>query len=66
MVALLFPDPVGWRGRSGRVIPHDLVVLGPLTDEVNSVEAGREQLWPLVFDDYQRLWELPEPPPAKG
>jgi hypothetical protein len=66
MVALLFPDPVGWRDRSGRVIPHDLVVLGPLTDEVNSVEAGRERIWPLVFDDYQRLWELPEPPPAKG
>jgi hypothetical protein len=66
MVALRFPDPVGRRDRAGRVIPHDFVVLGALADEVDSVEAGRQRIWPLVADDFERVWELPKPPPANG
>lgn len=66
MVALRFPDPVGRRDRAGRVIPHDFVVLGALVDGVDSVEAGRERIWPLVADDFERVWELPQPPPETG
>ncbi len=66
MVALRFPDPVGRRDRAGRVIPHDFVLLGALAGEVDSVEAGRQRIWSLVSDDFERVWELPEPPPAKG
>jgi hypothetical protein len=66
MVALRFPDPVGRRDRAGRVIPHDFVVFGALAEEVDSVEAGRQRIWPLVADDFERVWELPKPPPAGG
>jgi hypothetical protein len=66
MVALRFPDPVGRRDRAGRVIPHDFVVLGALADEVRSVESGRERIWPLVADTFERIWELPKPPSANG
>jgi len=64
MVALRFPDPGGRRDRAGRVIPHDFVVLGALADELDSIEAGRQRIWPLVADDFQAVWELPKPPPA--
>ena len=66
MVALRFPDPVGRRDRAGRVIPHDFVVFGALADGVDSVDAGRERVWPLVADEFERVWELPQPPSATG
>lgn len=66
MVALRFPDPEGRRDRVGRVIPHEFVVFGPLADEINSVEDGRRLIWPRVADEYTRVWDQPEPPPAHG
>jgi hypothetical protein len=66
MVALRFPDPGGRRDRAGRVIPHDFVVFGPSADEVRSVDDGLQRIWPLVADDFERVWELSEPPPANG
>jgi hypothetical protein len=66
MVALRFPDPGRRRDRAGRVIPHDFVVLGPMAEGINSVEEGRQQIWPLVADEFDRVWELPKPPPAGG
>lgn len=66
MVALRFPDPLGRRDRAGRVIPHDFIVFGALADEVDSLEAGRQRIWPLVADDFERIWELAKPPPAGG
>ena len=66
MVALRFPDPVGQRDRAGRVIPHDFVVFGPLAAGVDSVADGLQRIWPLVADDFERVWELPKPPPANG
>jgi hypothetical protein len=56
MVALRFPDPSGRRDQAGRVIPHDFVVLRPLADEVDSVEDGRQLIWPLVARDFERVW----------
>jgi hypothetical protein len=64
LVALRFSDPGGRRDRAGRVIPHDFVVLGPLADGIDSVEEGRQLIWPLVADEFERVWELPQPPPA--
>jgi len=66
MVALRFPDPEGRRDRAGRVIPHDFVVFSALADEVHSVEAGRQRIWPLVADEFEQVWELPKPPPVTG
>lgn len=61
-VALRFPDPRGRRDQAGRLIPHDIVVLPPLADDVRSVEDGRRLVWPLLADTFARVWELPGPP----
>ncbi|MGY1734596.1 hypothetical protein [Geodermatophilus sp. SYSU D00684] len=66
MVALRFLDPVGRRDRAGRVIPHDFIVVGALADEIDSIEAGRQRIWPMVADDFERVWRLPAPPSANG
>lgn len=55
-VALRFPDPLNREDAAGRVIPHDFVVLGPLTDDINSVDDGIQRVWPLVADVYAQVW----------
>lgn len=63
-VALRFADPRGRRDAAGRVIPHDFVIIWPRPwpDGINSVEDGARLIWPLVADEFARVWELPEPP----
>ena len=63
-VALRFPDPLGRRDASGRVIPHEFVLFGDLADEVESVEDGLEHIWPLVAEAYARVWDAGRPPSA--
>jgi len=65
-VALRFQDPSGWKDRAGRVIPHDFVVFPPLADGIHSVEDGVRLVWPLVADDFARVWKLPKPPSTTG
>ena len=61
-VALRFPDPQGRRDAAGRTIPHDVVALPPMAQEIHSVEDGQRLIWPLLADAFARLWDLPEPP----
>jgi hypothetical protein len=61
-VALRFPDPLGRRDASGRVIPHEFVVFGDLADEIESVEDGRQRVWPLVAKVYAGTWDAERPP----
>jgi hypothetical protein len=61
-VALRFPDPLGRRDASGRVIPHEFVVFGDLADEIESVEDGRTHIWPRVAEAYARVWDAERPP----
>ena len=56
-VAVRFSDPEGRTDRAGRVIPHEFVVFAPLAERITSVEAAREVLWPLVFGEYDEMWE---------
>lgn len=63
-VALRFPDPDGRRDEAGRVIPHELVVLGVLADEVQSVNDGVKRIWPMLADAYSRVWDADRPPSA--
>lgn len=62
-VTLRFPDPLGRRDESGRVIPHDIVVPPPLANDVRSLEDGQRLVWPLLADAFARLWDRPRPPP---
>ncbi|WP_298803814.1 hypothetical protein [uncultured Pseudokineococcus sp.] len=60
--ALRFPDPLGRRDRSGRVIPHDFVVLDDHAADLTSVEEGRARLWPEVAQVFAEAYESPIPP----
>ena len=64
-VAIRFSDPLGRKDRVGRTIPHEFVVNGPLAAEIESVEDGLRLIWPLVSDEYSRLWDASEPPITK-
>jgi hypothetical protein len=66
MVALRFPDPLRRQDLAGRVIPHELVVFRPLADEIDSVEDGLRLVWPIIAEEFARVWELPKPPSANG
>ncbi len=61
-VALRFPDPLARRDAAGRVIPHDFVVSGDAARDVQSVEDGLKQVWPLVEAAYARVWDVEGPP----
>lgn len=65
-VALRFPDPEGRRDLAGRVIPHDFVLLGPWADGINSLDDGFQRIWPEIADEFESLWDKPEPPSAGG
>lgn len=64
IVALRFPDPSGRQDRAGRTIQHDFVVFPPLAIGVGSVAEGIRNVWPLVADKYEKLWNMPKPPRA--
>jgi hypothetical protein len=63
-VALRFADPEGRCDEAGRVIPHDVVVLPPLADDIRSLDEGQRTVWPLIADAFERLWDLERPPTA--
>jgi len=63
-VGLRFPDPEGRRDASGRIIPHDFVLLGDLAEGIASLEDGKRRIWPQVADEYERIWDADEPPSA--
>jgi len=61
-VALRFPDPLERQDQSGRIIPHDIVLLPPMADDVHSVEDGRRLVWPLLADAFAVVWDQQQPP----
>lgn len=63
-LALRFPDPLERKDAAGRVIPHEFVASGPLAAQIDSVENGRQLVWPLVAGEFERVWQLPVAPPA--
>ena len=63
--ALRFPDPEGRRDESGRVIPHDFVLLGAWADTLTSMQDGRDRVWREVADEFGRVWAEDTPPPPR-
>lgn len=61
-VAVRFPDPEHRRDAAGRVIPHDVVLIGAWSDQVDSVERGIELIWPLIADEFEQIWSQQDPP----
>lgn len=62
LVAVRFADPDNRRDNSGRLIPHDLVVLAPLARDIQTVEDAQGFLWPLLANGFAQLWERARPP----
>lgn len=60
-VGLRFPDPEGRRDASGRLIPHEFVLTGNYALGVDSVQAGIDEVWPLVCDEFAQIWSLSDP-----
>lgn len=56
-VAVRFPDPDERKDSAGRVIPHELVIFPPLSEEVETVDDALEKVWPLVADEYEATWD---------
>ena len=56
-VAVRFPDPSGRKDSAGRVIPHELVVFPPLSNEIDTVDDALEKVWPLVAEEYEAAWD---------
>ena len=65
-VALRFADPDGRSDEAGRVIPHDIVVLPPLANDIRSIDDGLRIVWPLIADAFESLWDLERPPSASA
>ena len=61
-VALRFPDPLGRRDAAGRVIPHEFVVFAKFDVEIDSVEDGRDKVWPRVAGAYAPVWDAERAP----
>lgn len=56
-VAVRFPDPSGRKDSAGRLIPHELVIFPPLSDQVDTVGDALEIVWPLVAEEYEMVWD---------
>lgn len=66
LLALRFPDPEGRQDHAGRVIPHDVVVEGPPSDDVRSLDDGLRLVWPLLADIFASNWEQSRPPARRN
>ncbi|MDQ2755223.1 MAG: hypothetical protein M3Y71_01455 [Actinomycetota bacterium] len=60
--ALRFPDPLGRRDASGRVIPHEFVVFGEMVTQITTVADGVSRLWGRFAPVYARIWDADRPP----
>jgi len=61
-LAVRFPDPDGRKDRSGRVIPHEFVVLLPESEKMESFRDAQIALWEQVGAGYAEVWDLPNGP----
>lgn len=59
-VAVRFPDPSGRKDSAGRVIPHELVIFPPLSDELETVDDALERVWPLISGEFDATWADPD------
>lgn len=63
-VALRFPDPESRSDESGRGIRHDVVLFDSWADGIDSIDTGRDRIWPEVARGFEEIWangSLPSP-----
>lgn len=62
LVGVRFPDPLGRTDASGRVIPHDVIVLSPDSLGIETEDECRRLVWAELASSYSKLWDLPSAP----
>lgn len=55
-------DPDGRRDSSGRVIPHEFIVLGEPASSIESIGSAVDKVWPLVSGVYADVWDAAHGP----
>lgn len=61
-VAAHLPDPEGRCDRSGRIIMHDFVLDGDDAVQVATLDDFERIIWPRVAEEYDEIWDQPNPP----
>lgn len=56
-IAVRFPDPAGRRDSAGRIIPHELVVFPPLSNQIATLDDAMQVAWPLLSEEYASVWD---------
>lgn len=51
-IAANFDDPKGRKDRSGRVIPHSVIIPKSMTDGINNLDDVIQKIWPIVEPSY--------------
>lgn len=65
-LALRFMDPEGRLDAAGRPIVHELVVEGPESVSVTSLEEGISEFWPGLAEEYSRIYDGSGPSSTSG
>ena len=58
-IAHLTVASLGRKDRSGRVIPHTIILPKSMSADVNSVDDLMKKAWPLLKDDFASFYEEP-------
>lgn len=61
-VAVRISDPEGRKDQSGRDVFHDFVLNGDAAQGINSRDDFLKTIWPLLAEDYQKIYDSPQPP----
>ncbi|UGL63237.1 membrane protein [Arthrobacter phage Tokki] len=56
-VAVRFYDPEGRKDRSGRVIPHEVILPAPLAKDVTDLSGAISKVWPMIKDTVEAKYD---------
>lgn len=55
-VAVTFDDPEGRKDRSGRIIPHNVILPESMTKNVHNAKDAEKVAWPLIQDLFRAMY----------
>lgn len=56
-IVLRFTDPQERKDRSGRLIPHEIIILSKSAEGIETWEQARDAVWPLIEKEYAELYD---------
>lgn len=61
IVAARIFDPLGRQDHSGRVILHDFILRGSMSEGISTIDDVKAHIWPVVAEQYLESWRRLEP-----